>query len=76
MAKKHIKTDGQGNAQEDQYKAKRSKPKPYTEPGWLRDYRLRRERHFWLKYPEQREQIEEGVKEMKRNWETQDKRTK
>ena len=70
---KRIKTDGYGNATE-QYKAPKAKQIPYTEPGWLRDYRLRRERWFWNKYPEQREQIEDMVKEMKRNWETQDKR--
>jgi len=73
MPLKRIKTDGYGNATE-QYKASKAKPKPYTEPGWLRDYRLNRERYFWNKYPEQRAEIEEGVKEMKRNWETQDKR--
>ena len=73
MPKKRIKTDGYGNATE-QYKAPKAKPKPYTEPGWLRDYRLNRERYFWNKYPEQRAEIEEMVKEMKRNWETQDKR--
>jgi len=70
---KRIKTDGYGNATE-QYKAPKAKPKPYTEPGWLRDYRLNRERYFWNKYPDQRADIEEGVKEMKRNWETHDKR--
>jgi len=73
MALKRIKTDGYGNASE-QYKAPKAKPKPYTEPGWLRDYRLNRERYFWNKFPEQRAEIEEIVKEMKRNWETQDKR--
>ena len=73
MALKRIKTDGYGNATE-QYKAPKAKPKPYTEPGWLRDYRINRERYFWNKYPEQRAEIEEMVKEMKRNWETQDKR--
>jgi len=73
MALKRIKTDGYGNATE-QYKAPKAKPKPYTEPGWLRDYRLNRERYFWNKFPEQRAEIEEIVKEMKRNWETQDKR--
>ena len=73
MAIKRIKTDGYGNATE-QYKAPKAKQIPYTEPGWLRDYRLNRERYFWLKYPEQRAEIEEMVKEMKRNWETQDKR--
>jgi len=73
MPKKHIKTDGYGNATE-QYKAPKAKPKPYTEPQWLRDYMLERERHFWLKYPDQRAEIEEGVKEMKKQWETQDKR--
>jgi len=73
MALKHIRTDGYGNATE-QYKAPKAKPKPYTEPVKIRDYRLNRERYFWNKYPEQRAEIEEGVKEMKRNWETQDKR--
>ena len=70
---KHIRTDGYGNATE-QYKAPKAKPKPYTEPGWLRDYRLNRERYFWNKYSEQRAEIEEMVKEMKKQWETQDKR--
>ena len=74
MALKKIKTDGHGNAQEEQYKPTKAKPKPYTEPGWLRDYRLNRERYFWIKYPAQRAEIEDMVKEMKRNWETQDKR--
>ena len=73
MPKKRIRTDGYGNATE-QYKAPNAKVKPYTEPGWLRDYRLIRERYFWNKYPDQRAEIEEMVKEMKRNWETQDKR--
>ena len=71
--KKHIRTDGYGNATE-QYKAPKAKQIPYTEPEKIRKYKLDRERHFWLKYPEQRAEIEEGVKEMKRNWVTQDKR--
>lgn len=75
MPPKRIKTDGRGDAQElgkvITYKAK---PKPYIEPQWLQDYRLERERFFWLKFPEQREAIEEIVQEMKRNWNTQDKR--
>ena len=70
---KRIKTDGYGNATE-QYKEPKAKQIPYTEPEKIRKYKLDRERHFWLKYPEQRADIEEGVKEMKRNWETQDKR--
>ena len=74
MPKKHIKTDGQGNAQEEQYKAPKAKQVPYTEPEKIRKYKLDRERHFWLKYPEQRAEIEEGVKEMKKQWDTQDKR--
>jgi len=73
MAIKRIKTDGYGNATE-QYKEPKAKPKLYTEPVKIRDYRLNRERYFWNKYPEQRAEIEEGVKEMKQNWETQDKR--
>jgi len=70
---KHIRTDGYGNATE-QYKERKAKPKTYTEPEKIRKYKLDRERHFWLKYPEQRAEIEDMVKEMKRNWETQDKR--
>ena len=52
----------------------KAKPKPYREPDWLRKYRLDRERWFWKKYPEQREYIQEWVKEMKRGWAAQDKR--
>lgn len=77
MAKKLIKTNGKGDAQElgkvESYKAK---PKPYREPDSLREYRLERERFFWKKYPEQRAEIEEKVKQMKKEWETQDKRLK
>jgi hypothetical protein len=75
MPPKLIKTDGQGSAQElgklETYKAK---PKPYREPDFLRNYRLERERFMWQKYPEQRAEIEENVKFMKQQWETQDKR--
>ena len=75
--KKIIKTDGRGSAQElgkvQEYKAK---PKPYREPNFLREYRLERERFMWQKYPEQRAEIEENVKFMKSQWETQDKRLK
>ncbi len=73
MPKKHIRTDGYGNVTE-QYKEPKAKKIPYTEPEKIRKYKLDRERHFWLKYPEQRVEIEDMVKEMKRNWETQDKR--
>jgi hypothetical protein len=73
--KKLIKTDGRGDAQElgkvQEYKAK---PKPYREPDFVREYRLERERFMWQKYPEQRAEIEENVKFMKQQWETQDKR--
>jgi hypothetical protein len=75
MAKKHIKTDGRGSAQElgkvQEYKAKR---KLYPESHLLRAYRLERERFFWKKYPEQRAEIEEKVKQMRKEWDLQDKR--
>lgn len=75
IMKKLIKTNGKGEAQElgkiKQYKAK---PKPYREPDFLRKYRLERERFFWQKYPEQRTEIEENVKLMQKEWQTQDKR--
>lgn len=75
MAKKHIPTDGRGNAlvfpKPKEYKAK---PTPYKEPNWLREYRLQRERHFWKLYPKQRAQIEEHVKHMQKEWALQDKR--
>jgi len=74
MALKRIKTNGQGDAVNTPSIRSKSKPKPYREPDWLRKYRLDRERWFWQKYPEQRAWIEEFVNEMKRNWETQDKR--
>lgn len=75
MAKVRIKTDGKGSAQElGKIQTYKSKPKPYREPDWLRKYRLDRERWFWQKYPEQRAEIEENVKFMKQQWETQDKR--
>lgn len=74
MTKKHIPTDGQGRAIENPVIRSKSKPKPYREPAWLRKYRLDRERYFWQKFPEQRQTIEEWVKEMKRGWAAQDKR--
>lgn len=74
MPIKRIKTNGQGDAVDNPIIRSKSKPKPYKEPAWLRQYRLDRERWFWQKYPEQRARIEEFVNEMKRNWNTQDKR--
>lgn len=74
MAKKLIPTNGQGDAVDNPIIRSKSKPKPYREPDWLRKYRLDRERWFWQKYPEQRQTIEEWVSEMKKNWDTQDKR--
>ena len=75
MAKILIKTNGQGDAVEhpkvETYKAKQE---PYKEPDFLRNYRLARERFFWKKYPEQRAEIEEKVKQMQKEWATQDKR--
>lgn len=77
MAKKLIKTNGRGDAQElGKVQSYKAKPKPYREPDWLREYRLEMERFFWKKYPEQRAEIEEKVKQMKKEWETQDKRLK
>jgi hypothetical protein len=74
MPPKHIPTDGQGRAIENPIIRSKAKPKPYREPDWLRKYRLDRERYFWQKFPEQREYIQEWVKEMKRGWAAQDKR--
>ena len=66
MAKKLIKTNGKGDAQElGKVQSYKAKPKPYREPDSLREYRLERERFFWKKYPEQRAEIEEKVKQMK-----------
>lgn len=76
MALKRIKTNGQGDAVNTPEIRSKTKPKPYKEPGWLREYRLDRERFFWKKYSEQRAEIEEKVKQMKKEWETQDKRLK
>jgi hypothetical protein len=72
--KKHIPTDGKGNAIENSIIRSKAKPKPYREPDFLRNYRLARERFFWQKYPEQRAEIEENVNYMKQQWEIQDKR--
>jgi hypothetical protein len=75
MAKKLIKTNGQGDAQElGKVQSYKAKPKPYREPNALRAYRLERERFFWKKYPEQRAEIEERVNYMKSQWLVQDKR--
>jgi hypothetical protein len=75
MAKKLIKTNGQGDAQElGKLQSYKAKPKPYREPDALRAYRLERERFFWKKYPEQRAEIEERVNYMKSQWLVQDKR--
>jgi hypothetical protein len=75
MAKKLIKTNGRGDAQElGKVQSYKAKPKPYREPDTLRAYRLDRERLFWKKYPEQRAEIEERVKQMQKEWQTQDKR--
>ena len=74
MTKKHIPTNGQGDAIENPIIRSKAKPKPYREPDWLRKYRLDRERWFWQNYPDQRAWIDEFVQEMKRNWLTQDKR--
>lgn len=74
MPPKHIPTDGQGRAIENPVMRSKANPKPYREPDWLRKYRLNREMFFWQKFPEQREYIEEWVKEMKRSWTAQDKR--
>jgi hypothetical protein len=75
MAKKLIKTNGQGDAQElGKVQSYKAKPKPYRESNFEREYRLERERFFWKKYPEQRAEIEERVKQMQKEWQTQDKR--
>lgn len=72
MAKKHINSSsglilGQGTT----YK---KKVVPYKEPQLLRDIRLNRERVFWMRYPEQRKEIEEYVEFMKNEWRKQDAR--
>ena len=73
--KKIIKTNGQGDAVEHpKVQTYKAKPKPYKEPDLLRNYRLARERFFWKKYPEQRAEIEERVKQMQKEWKIQDKR--
>jgi hypothetical protein len=75
MSRKLIKTDGRGDAQElGKVQTYKAKPKPYKEPDFLRNYRLARERFFWKKYLEQRADIEEKVKLMQKEWQTQDKR--
>lgn len=74
MAKKHIKTDGTGSAQElgkvQEYKAK---PKTWIESVFLRNYRLSRERVLWQLYPDRRADIEQYVIELKEQWKKQDK---
>jgi hypothetical protein len=75
MPPKLIKTDGRGDAQElGKIQTYKAKSPPYIEPDFLRKYRLDRERGFWLKYPEQRAEIEENVNYMKSQWIIQDKR--
>ena len=75
MAKKLIKTNGQGDAQElGKVQSYKANSKPYREPDSLRAYRLERERFFWKKYPEQWAEIEERVNYMKSQWLVQDKR--
>jgi hypothetical protein len=75
MPPKLIKTNGQGDAQElGKVQIYKAKTKPYREPDALRAYRLERERFFWQKYPEQRAEIEERVKQMQKEWKIQDKR--
>ena len=75
MPPKLIKTNGQGDGIEHpKIQTHKAKPKPYREPDFLRKYRLDRERGFWKKYPEQRAEIEEKVKLMQKEWQTQDKR--
>lgn len=75
MAKKHLKTDGQGNVVTDpKIETYKAKVKPYTESQKIRDYRLNRNRVLWKMYPESRAEIEEMTIEMKKNWKTQDKR--
>lgn len=74
MAKKHLRTDGMGNVIDEPKVKSKTKPKPWREPDWLREYRLERERLFWKEKPEQREQIQEFVESLKQDWKTQDKR--
>ena len=74
MARKHLRTDGHGNVLNDPVSKSKSKQKPWIEPEFMRQLRLDRERHFWKIYPEQREEIEQRVKEWKIEWAKQDKR--
>lgn len=74
--KKLIPTDGKGNARDlpklPVYKAKQ---KPYIEPQWLRDYRLARDRLIYaISTPDRKLEIIQQVKEMKLEWNKQDKR--
>jgi hypothetical protein len=72
MARKHINSSsGAVLGQGPTYK---KKVVPYKEPQLLRDIRLNRERLFWMRYPEQRKEIEEYVNYMKSQWALQDKR--
>jgi hypothetical protein len=38
--------------------SKRKPVKPYIEPAWLVDYRLKRDRVIWQNHPESRNEIE------------------
>ena len=40
----------------------KSKPKPYVEPEWIKEYRLQRDRVIWRLFPESRKEIEEKYK--------------
>lgn len=73
--KKLIPTNGFGDARElPKIETYKKKVIPYKEPQFLRDLRLNRERLFWVRYPEQRAEIEEYVNYMKSQWALQDKR--
>jgi len=74
MPPKHLKTNGMGDVIDEQKIKSKTKPKPWIEPDWLREYRLARERLFWKEKPEQRDQIQEFVDGLKQDWKTQDKR--
>ena len=74
MPPKHLKTNGMGDVIDEPKVKSKTKPKPWIEPEFMRQSRLDRERHFWKIYPEQREEIEQRVKEWKIEWAKQDKR--
>lgn len=74
MAKKKIQTDGHGNATNNPEIKYKSKPKPWKEGQFVRDYRLARNRVLYKIYPEIRQSLIEQTNEMKESWRRQDLR--